>query len=403
MDALPDLSEVQVIVKAQFPGQSPRDVEDQLTYPLSASLLAVPGVKDVRAFSFYGDAFLYALFEEGTDPYWARSRVGEVLAEAQSRLPPSATASLGPDASALGWVLAYALVDETGKQDLTTLRRFQEEFLRYELQSLSRVADVAVVGGYEDVMEVIANSERLAAQNLSLEQLVSAVRSASFEQGASLMELGEREFLIRTDGRLDDLEALAALPLRVTRAQGDVRVGDVAGVQRGVAARRGIAELNGEGEVVGAFVIMRQGADVLATIDAAKARLGALEGSLPPGAEIRLTPALCPHPTLRRHALGAPGKGAAHCHLGARPIPPPLAPPWGYSGERAPGVFGNLPIASRSGDHAQCHGPRRPRRRHRRHGGCRHCPHRPRSTALRYLGTPRRRASAVECGARNGL
>ena len=219
---------MQVIVKAQFPGQSPRDVEDQLTYPLSASLLAVPGVKDVRAFSFYGDAFLYALFEEGTDPYWARSRVGEVLAEAQSRLPPSATASLGPDASALGWVLAYALVDETGKQDLTTLRRFQQEFLRYELQSLPGVADVAVVGGYEDVMEVIADPERLAAQTLSLEQLVSAVRSASFEQGASLMELGEREFLIRTDGRLDDLEALAALPLRVTRAQGDVRVGDVA-------------------------------------------------------------------------------------------------------------------------------------------------------------------------------
>ena len=246
-------------------------------------------MKDVRAFSFYGDAFLYALFEEGTDPYWARSRVGEVLAEAQSRLPPSATASLGPDASALGWVLAYALVDETGKQDLTTLRRFQEEFLRYELQSLPGVADVAVVGGYEDVMEVIADPERLAAQNLSLEQVVSAVRSASFEQGASLMELGEREFLIRADGRLDDLEALAALPLRVTRVQGDVRGGDVARVQRGVAARRGIAELNGEGEVVGAFVIMRQGADVLATIDAVKARLRALEGSLPPGAEIRLT------------------------------------------------------------------------------------------------------------------
>ena len=289
MDALPDLSEVQVIVKAQFPGQSPRDVEDQLTYPLSAALLAVPGVKDVRAFSFFGDAFLYALFEEGTDPYWARSRVGEVLAETQSRLPPSATASLGPDASALGWVLAYALVDETGQQDLPALRRFQEEFLRYELQSLPGVADVAVVGGYEDVMEVVADPERLATQNLSLEQLVSAVRSASFEQGASLMELGEREFLIRADGRLDDLEALSALPLRVTRAQGEVRVGDVARVQRGVAARRGIAELNGEGEVVGAFVIMRQGADVLATIDAVKARLKALEASLPAGAEIRLT------------------------------------------------------------------------------------------------------------------
>jgi len=289
MDALPDLSEVQVIVKAQLPGQSPRDVEDQLTYPLSAALLAVPGVQDLRAFSFFGDAFLYAIFEEGTDPYWARSRVAEALAEAQGQLPAGATASLGPDASALGWVLAYALIDRSGQNDLPTLRRFQEEFLRYELQGLPGVAEVAVLGGREDLLEVIADPERLATHGISLTTLLDAVRSASSEQGASLMELGEREFLLRADGSLADPLALGALPLRTDPNQGSVRVRDVAEVRIGTRARRGIAELNGEGEVVGAFVIMRQGADVMNTITAVKDRLGALESSLPQGAEIVIT------------------------------------------------------------------------------------------------------------------
>jgi Cu(I)/Ag(I) efflux system membrane protein CusA/SilA len=289
LDALPDLSDVQVIVRTTFPGQAPQIVENQVTYPLTTTMLSVPGARTVRGYSFFGDSFVYILFEDGTDPYWARSRVLEYLNQAQARLPPQARASLGPDATGLGWVFEYALVDRTGRHDLSQLRALQDWFLKYELKTVPDVAEVASVGGMVRQYQIQLDPDRLRAYGITHAKVVDAVRKANGESGGSVLELGEAEYMVRASGYLASLDDFRHIPLATGAGGVPVTLGDVARVQIGPEMRRGIAELDGEGEVAGGIVIMRSGKNALRTIDAVKARLAQLKAGLPAGVDIVTT------------------------------------------------------------------------------------------------------------------
>ncbi|RJG03494.1 efflux RND transporter permease subunit [Noviherbaspirillum sedimenti] len=286
LDALPDLSDVQVIIRTTYPGQAPQIVENQVTYPLTTTMLSVPGAKTVRGYSFFGDSFVYILFEDGTDPYWARSRVLEYLNQVQSRLPPQAKTALGPDASGVGWVYEYALVDRSGKMDLSQLRALQDWFLKYELKTVANVSEVASLGGMVRQYQIVLDPDKLRAYNIPHGMVVEAVQKANQETGGSVLELGEAEYMVRASGYLQSLDDFRKIPLMTTEAGVSVRLGDVARIQVGPEMRRGIAELNGEGEVAGGVIVMRSGKNALETIEAVKAKLESLKPSLPPDVEI---------------------------------------------------------------------------------------------------------------------
>ncbi len=286
LDAIPDLSDVQVIIRTSYPGQAPQIVENQVTYPLATTMLSVPGARVVRGYSMFGDSFVYILFEDGTDPYWARSRVLEYLNQVQSRLPPQAKTSLGPDATGVGWVYQYALIDKSGKMDLSQLRALQDWFLKYELKTVANVSEVASVGGMVRQYQIVLDPDRMRAFNIPHMKVVEAVQRANQETGGSVLELGEAEYMVRASGYLQSLDDFRKIPLMTTEAGVSVRLGDVARVQVGPEMRRGIAELDGEGEVAGGIIVMRSGKNALETIDAVKAKLEKLKPSLPPGVEI---------------------------------------------------------------------------------------------------------------------
>jgi Cu(I)/Ag(I) efflux system membrane protein CusA/SilA len=285
LDALPDLSDTQVIVRTEWPGQTPRIIEDQVTYPLATTMLSVPGVKAVRGFSFFGDSYVYVLFDDATDLYWARSRVLEYLSQVRDRLPRAVNPSLGPDATGLGWIYEYALIDRSGRHDLGQLRALQDWFLRYELKTVPDVAEVASVGGAVRAWQIVPDPQALAARNLTVAQLVGAVRDANGASGGSVIEQGEAELMVRSEGYLRSSEDFARVPV-VTSDGVPVLLGEVAKISRGPTLRRGIAELDGEGEVVGGVIVLRTGKNALAAIDAVKAKLDALKPSLPSGVEI---------------------------------------------------------------------------------------------------------------------
>jgi copper/silver efflux system protein len=286
LDALPDLSDVQVIIRTSYPGQAPQIVENQVTYPLTTTMLSVPGAKTVRGYSFFGDSFVYVLFEDGTDLYWARSRVLEYLNQVQSRLPASAKTALGPDATGVGWVYEYALVDRSGKNDLSQLRTLQDWFLKYELKSLPNVSEVASVGGMVKQYQVVLDPNKLRAYNITQARVTEAIQKANQETGGAVLELAEAEYMVRASGYLQTLDDFRKIPLTSTDAGVSVRLGDVARIQLGPEMRRGVADLNGEGEVAGGVIIMRSGKNALDTIKAVKAKLEVLKASLPVGVEI---------------------------------------------------------------------------------------------------------------------
>ncbi|MGO4155062.1 efflux RND transporter permease subunit [Cupriavidus sp. YAF13] len=286
LDALPDLSDVQVIIRTPYPGQAPQIVENQVTYPLTTTMLSVPGAKTVRGYSFFGDSFVYVLFEDGTDLYWARSRVLEYLNQVQSKLPAAAKPALGPDATGVGWIYEYALIDKTGHHDLAQLRALQDWFLRFELKSLPNVSEVASIGGMVKQYQVVLMPDKLRAYNIPQATILAALKGANQETGGSVLELGEAEYMVRASGYLKTLDDFRQIPLNVNSAGIPVRLGDVATIQLGPEMRRGIAELNGQGEVAGGVIIMRSGKNALETIEAVKAKLAALKPSLPPGVEI---------------------------------------------------------------------------------------------------------------------
>ncbi|MCH2342345.1 MAG: efflux RND transporter permease subunit [Pseudomonas sp.] len=288
VDALPDLSDVQVIIRTPYPGQAPQIVENQVTYPLTTTMLSVPGAKTVRGYSFFGDSYVYVLFEDGTDLYWARSRVLEYLSQVQSRLPAAAKPALGPDATGVGWIYQYALVDRTGKHDLSQLRSLQDWFLRYELKTLPNVAEVAPIGGMVKQYQVVLDPIRMASRGVTQQQVAQAIDEANRETGGSVLELAETEFMVRATGYLETLNDFRAIPLRLDGGV-PVTLGDVAHIQLGPEMRRGIAELDGEGEVVGGVVILRSGKNARETIAAVQTKLDELKASLPEGVEIVTT------------------------------------------------------------------------------------------------------------------
>ena len=289
VDAIPDLSDVQVIIKTRFPGQAPQVVEDQVTYPLTTAMLAVPGAVTVRGFSFFGDSYVYVIFQDGTDLYWARSRVLEYLSQVSNQLPSGARPTLGPDATGVGWIYQYALVDRSGAMDLSQLRSLQDWFLKFELQTVPGVAEVATIGGMVRQYQVVLDPDRLAGAGLSLSQVKQAIQAGNQETGGSVIEMAEAEYMVRASGYLRSLDDLALIPLGVNANGTPILLRDVAELRTGPQIRRGIAELNGEGEVVGGVVVMRAGENASRTINAVRSRLAALQGSLPPGVEIVTT------------------------------------------------------------------------------------------------------------------
>ena len=289
VDALPDLSDVQVIIKTSYPGQAPQVVEDQVTYPLTTAMLSVPKAVTVRGYSFFGDSYVYVIFEDGTDLYWARSRVLEYLNQVSASLPTAASSSLGPDATGVGWVFEYALVDRSGQHDLAQLRSLQDWFLKYELQTVPGVAEVATIGGMVRQYQVVVDPDKLRAFGVTLARLKQAIQQGNQETGGSVIEMGEAEYMVRATGYLEGIEDLAAIPLGVNEHGTPLLLSDVAEIRIGPQIRRGIADLDGEGEVVGAVVVMRWGENASATIDAVKERLAELENSLPDGVEIVVT------------------------------------------------------------------------------------------------------------------
>jgi len=286
VDAIPDLSDVQVIIKTSYPGQAPQVVEQQVTYPLTTAMLSVPGAETVRGFSFFGDSYVYVIFADGTDMYWARSRVLEYLSQVAPRLPESANVALGPDATGVGWVYEYALVDRTGQHDLAELRAIQDWFLKYELQTVPGVSEVATVGGMVKQYQVIVDPDALRAYDLSLPQIRDAIRAGNREVGGSVIEMAETEFMVRATGYVESLDDLRRIPLRVSDTGTPVTLGDVATLQLGPQLRRGVAELDGEGEVTGGIIVMRFGENAQAVIKAVEERIAALRPSLPEGVEI---------------------------------------------------------------------------------------------------------------------
>ena len=286
IDALPELSDTQVIIRTSYPGQSPQVVEDQVTYPLATTMLSVPGAKTVRAYSFFGDSYVDVLFDDSTDLYWARSRVLEYLSQVRDRLPTGVTPALGPDATGLGWIYEYSLIDRTGQHDLGQLRALQDWFLRYQLKTVPDVAEVATLGGMERAWQIVPNTTALAARGITVAQLVDAVRSANGANGGSVIEQGEAELMVRSEGYLTTRADFESVPVMTNAGGVPVLLRDVASVQRGPSFRRGVAELDGQGEVVGGIVIMRSGKNAKTTIAAVKARLAELQRSLPAGVQI---------------------------------------------------------------------------------------------------------------------
>jgi Cu(I)/Ag(I) efflux system membrane protein CusA/SilA len=286
VDAIPDLSDVQVIIKTSYPGQAPQVVEDQVTYPLTTAMLAVPKAVTVRGYSFFGDSYVYVIFEEGTDLYWARARVLEYLNQAASDLPAEANPALGPDATGVGWVYSYALVDRTNGHDLAQLRSVQDFYLKYELQSVPGVAEVATAGGMVKQYQVIVDPNRLRAYDVPLAHIREAIRRSNSEAGASVIEMAEAEYMVRATGYLKGVEDLQQVPLG-RRIRGEpLLLGDIADVVEGPQMRRGVVDLNGEGEAVGGIVVMRYGENARTVIAAVKSRLAALRAGLPEGVEI---------------------------------------------------------------------------------------------------------------------
>ncbi|MDE3115885.1 MAG: efflux RND transporter permease subunit, partial [Pseudomonadota bacterium] len=286
VDAIPDLSDVQVIIKTPYPGQAPQIVQDQVTYPLETAMLAVPGATVVRGYSFFGDSYIYVIFKDGTDLYWARSRVLEYLNEVAAQLPPDAHPSLGPDATGVGWVYEYALVDRTGKHNLAQLTSLQDWFLKYELQTVPGVAEVATVGGMVRQYQVVVDPDKLRAYGISLATVRTAIQNANHETGGALVEMAGAEYMVRATGYIKSIKDLLEVPLKVGSGGVPVQLKDVATVRLGPQLRRGVAELNGQGEVVGGVIVMRYGENAQKVIDGVKAKLADLKASLPPGVEI---------------------------------------------------------------------------------------------------------------------
>lgn len=286
LDALPDLSDVQVIIKTSYPGQAPQVVEDQVTYPLTTAMLSVPKATNVRGYSFFGDSYVYVIFEDGTDLYWARSRVLEYLSQVSSKLPPEARPELGPDATGVGWVYEYALVDRTGGHDLSQLRSIQDWFLKYELQTVAGVSEVATIGGMVKQYQVVLDPDSLRAYNLPLAKIRQAIQRSNQETGGSVIEMSEAEYMVRATGYIDDLDDLRHVPLGVNQQGTPILLKDVAQIRLGPQLRRGVAELDGEGEVVGGIIVMRFGENALTTINNVKAKLEELSKGLPAGVEI---------------------------------------------------------------------------------------------------------------------
>ena len=287
LDAIPDLSDTQVIIRTEFPGQAPQVIEDQVTFPLSTQMLSLPKTKVVRGFSMFGTSFVYIIFEDGTDMYWARSRVLEYLSQVRNQLPAGAEPQLGPDATGVGWVFQYALIDKTGQHDLSELRGLQDWFVRFELATIDGVAEVASVGGFVKEYQVLVDPNKLRAFNIPLKTVIEAVRSANQETGGRTLEMAESEYLIRSFGYVNKPEDLRQAALKTDEGT-PVTVGDVARVVEGPAIRRGITELNGEGEAVGGIIVMRPGANALDVIGNVKKRLESIKQGLPDGVEIKV-------------------------------------------------------------------------------------------------------------------
>ena len=286
VDAIPDLSDVQVIIKTTYPGQAPQVVEDQITYPLTTAMLSVPGAVTVRGYSFFGDSYVYVIFNESTDLYWARSRVLELLSQVAPSLPADARPQLGPDATGVGWVYLYALIDRTGQHDISQLRSIQDYYLRYQLQTVPGVSEVAAVGGMVKQYQVTVNPEKLRAFGIPLAHIQTAIIRGNQEVGASVVEMAEAEYMVRASGYIQNEEDLAVIPLGLNENGTPLRLMDVAEISLGPQMRRGIAELNGEGETVGGVVVMRYGENALRTIDGVKTKLEQLKQGLPAGVEI---------------------------------------------------------------------------------------------------------------------
>lgn len=289
VDAIPDLSDVQVIIRTPFPGQAPQVVEDQITYPLTTAMLAVPGAETVRGYSFFGDSFVYVIFEEGADQYWARSRVLEYLSQVSAMFPDGVTPALGPDATGVGWVYEYALVDRSGQNDIGQLRAIHDWFIKYELQTVAGVSEVASIGGMVRQYQVEVDPDQLSALDLTLMQVRDAIQRGNREVGGSVIEMAETEFMVRATGYIKGIDDLAQIPLKQNSRGLPVQLGDVARISIGPQLRRGVAELNGEGEVVGGVVVMRSGENPGATIAAVKSRIELLKTGLPDGVEIVTT------------------------------------------------------------------------------------------------------------------
>ncbi|PTB32568.1 efflux RND transporter permease subunit [Photobacterium phosphoreum] len=289
VDALPDLSDVQVIIKTSYPGQAPQVVEDQVTYPLTTAMLAVPGAETVRGYSFFGDSYVYIIFNDKTDMYWARSRVLEYLSQVAPKLPANAKPTLGPDATGVGWIYSYVLQDKTGKHDLAQLRSLQDWFLKYELQTVAGISEVATVGGMVKQYQVQIDPSKLRAYNLTLQQVNMAIQNGNQETGASVIEMAEAEHMVRTTGYLTNIEDIKSLPLKVTENGTPLLLGDIADINLGPQMRRGISEFNGEGEAVGGVIVMRFGENASQVITNLKTKLAQLQRGLPEGVEIVAT------------------------------------------------------------------------------------------------------------------
>ncbi len=289
LDAIPDLSDVQVIVKSSYPGQPPQIVEDQVTFPLTSSLLSVPGSTAVRGFSMFGESYVYVIFKDGIDPYWARSRVLEYLSQSEDRLPREVIPTLGPDASGVGWVFEYVLVDRHHRYDADQLRAVQDFFLKYELQSLPGVAEVASIGGMVRQFQIEVHPNHLAANNLDMERVAQAIRDSNMSGGGSVMEMGRAEYVVRAQNYLKGLDDFRHIPLGINAQGVPINLEDVAQIQVGHELRRGVTDLDGQGEVTGGIVIMRYGENALETIKHVKARLKELQNGLPPGIELVVT------------------------------------------------------------------------------------------------------------------
>jgi len=286
VDAIPDLSDVQVIIKTSFPGQAPQVVEDQVTYPLTTAMLSVPGAITVRGYSFFGDSYVYVIFDEKTDLYWARSRVLEYLSQVAPSLPAAARPQLGPDATGVGWVYIYALVDRTGKHDISEMRTIQDWFLKFELQTVPGVSEVTALGGMVKQYQVRVDPEKLRAFGIPLSHIQNAIKRGNQEIGASVVEMAEAEYMVRASGYIQSVKDLSNIPLGLNKNGTPLLLKDVADIGIGPQMRRGVGELNGEGEAVGGIIAMRFGENAQKTIDGVKEKLEQLKKGLPEGVEV---------------------------------------------------------------------------------------------------------------------